>query len=248
MASAIRNGIRLRYETRGSGPAILFLHGFTATRALWSAQMAALPGSLTGIAMDLRGHAESESGPQDTYSIRSLAADALAVLDDAGCETAIIAGHSLGGMIAQHMAVHCPSRVSGLVLSSTTCLAPDPQRFKPLIEGAIALADMPEEERAAHPLLCHSVPLDAATAWGCGKAILNLKRYDLELSPFTKPALVIFGDDDSDNIKDGSALLAKALPAAVKLEIPGSGHVPQLSHTDVYTAALSEFLNDAAAS
>jgi pimeloyl-ACP methyl ester carboxylesterase len=248
MATVRRDGVSLVYERRGTGPCLLFLHGFTATRALWSGQMDAFADTHTCIAMDLRGHGDSASGPQESYSIGSLAGDALAVLDDAGFESATVAGHSLGGMIAQHLAVHHADRMGAVILSSTTCRGPERERFEPLIKGAIALADMPEEDREADPLLRHSSPITAATGWGCGEAIMGLAPYDEQIGSFAKPALLVFGTDDSGNIRDGSALLAAALPGAKTVEIAGAGHVPQLSHAAAYNAALADFLAASAAS
>ncbi len=232
---------------KGSGMPVLFLHGYTASLAMWSATVDALSGAYNCLTMDLRGHGKSQSASRESYSLAAMAEDALRVLNENEVEErAVIVGHSLGGMIAQHLAVHHQDRISGLVLSSTTCFAPGRERFTPLIEGAVNLAHMTPEERQADPALMHSLPLDEDTAWGCGEAIMNLPRYDLDLGDFPFPAMAIYGDQDSENILKGSKQLIAALPDWSESIIVGAGHVPQISHPEAYAEALMDFLKDIA--
>lgn len=244
MPSVRAGQVTLYYRATGAGFPILFLHGFTSTHDLWTPVTNVFSTSFRCICMDLRGHGKSSSSPRESYSLDAMAQDALRVLDDEEVYQAVIVGHSLGGMIGQHLAVHHADRVAGLVLSSTTCLAPARDAFEPLISAAISLAHMSPKERAAVPALQHSQPLDEDTAWGCGEAILSLPRYDKELETFNAPALAIYGDEDSPNIVSGSKQLVASIPTCHESIIAGGGHVPQITHTEAYTEALSDFLQD----
>lgn len=163
------------------------------------------------------------------------------VLNHDGVERAVVIGHSLGGMIGQHLAVHHQNRLAALVLSSTTCFAPPRNRFEPPIEGAVALAQMSTKDRAANPSLRHSSPLDEETAWGCGEAVMALPRYDESLTGFPFPALAIYGDKESDTILEGSRQLISAIPDCGESVIVDASHVPQITQAEAYTEALLDF-------
>ncbi|HLK45522.1 MAG TPA: alpha/beta fold hydrolase, partial [Acidimicrobiales bacterium] len=88
MPRATNEGVGIHYESTGEGPAVLLLHGFPDTGALWRHQVPALVGAgFRVLVPDLRGYGQSDK-PHDVeaYSIFNLAGDALAVLDDAGVE------------------------------------------------------------------------------------------------------------------------------------------------------------------
>ncbi len=244
MPVARHGEVELHYQTKGTGPTLLFLHGFTASLAMWDAPIKTLSKSFHCLAKDLRGHGRSQRSVRENYTLAAMADDALQVLNDDNTNQAIVIGHSLGGMIAQHLAIHHQNRLTGLVLSSTTCLAPDRERFTPLIEGAISLAAMSASEREANPALRHSSPLDENTAWGCGEAVITLPRYDKQLTNFPLPALVIYGDGDSDTILQGSKQLISSIPECPESVVVGAGHVPQITHAEAYTQALRDFFND----
>ena len=244
MVVAPRGDVDLHYQIKGSGPAILFLHGFTSSLAMWEAAIKSLAGSYRCLAMDLRGHGKSQSSARDKYTLAIMANDALQILNDAGVEQAFVIGHSLGGIIAQHLAVHHQNRLVGLVLSSTTCFAPDRERFTSLIEGAIELANMSAAERDANPALRHSNPLDPDTAWGCGETVVTLPRYDSQLTGFSLPTLVVYGDGDSETILSGSKQLIASIPDCRESVIIGAGHVPQITHAEAYAQAILDFFAD----
>src|SRR5262245_11413571 len=110
---------KLHVEVRGSGPAVLFLHGFAGSARNWRGQIRALAGRFRTIAYDARGHARSEA-PDDpgAYGAGTLVADALGVLEQAGEPSAVWVGLSMGAAVALEAALRAPAAVRGLVLAS----------------------------------------------------------------------------------------------------------------------------------
>jgi 3-oxoadipate enol-lactonase len=118
--TAALDGLDLHYEERGSGPALLLVPGIPAVASDWAPLAERLSGSRRAIAYDNRGSGRSSVTP-GPYSTASLAADAVALIDHLGIERADVFGMSLGGMIAQEMALGWPDRVDRLVLGCTHC-------------------------------------------------------------------------------------------------------------------------------
>src|SRR6266852_2712676 len=115
-----RNGdVRLAYEVRGEGEAVLFVHGLGYDRLGWGPLPGLLARDYRVITFDNRGVGESDV-PDGPYSVAQMTADAVAVLDAAGRERAHVVGVSLGGFIAQEIALTYPERVQKLVLASTS--------------------------------------------------------------------------------------------------------------------------------
>ena len=113
------NGISIAYQDRGAGEPLLLLMGLGASSLKWEPHMAVYEKFFRVIAPDNRGSGKSDKPKLETYTIREMAQDALAVLDAAGIESAHINGISMGGAIAQYIAIHYPQRVRSVVLTNT---------------------------------------------------------------------------------------------------------------------------------
>jgi 3-oxoadipate enol-lactonase len=117
--SIIRSGdADIFFESSGDGDPLLLIMGLGTDSKAWLLQVPAFSGSFRTIVYDNRGVGGS-STPSGPYSTSQMAADALAVLDAAGAERVHVLGVSLGGAIAQHLALKAPERVRSLILSST---------------------------------------------------------------------------------------------------------------------------------
>ena len=110
-------GVTLAGEQSGDGPAIMLLHGLTATRRYVVMGSSALQrAGHRVIAYDARAHGRSTPAPGRAYGYEHLAGDALAVLDAAGVRRAILAGASMGAHTAVRVALEHPERVAALAL------------------------------------------------------------------------------------------------------------------------------------
>lgn len=134
------NGVKLATYEMGTGPAVLFVHGWPEIAYSWKHQMTAVAAAgYRAIALDLRGFGASDT-PFDIaqYDIQHLTDDLSAVLDTYGVEKAVICGHDWGGVIAWPMAQLKPERVSGVI---GVCTAHFPPLAIPTIEKIAAGRD-----------------------------------------------------------------------------------------------------------
>lgn len=106
-------------DDRGSGRPVLLVHGVSHTRCVWQTFAEGLDADDRPIAVDLRGHGESEWSPEGHYALHDYAADLPATLDELGIERAVVVAHSLGGNAATLFAAAAPERVEALVLVDT---------------------------------------------------------------------------------------------------------------------------------
>lgn len=117
----IRSGdADISYEVTGEGEPLLMIMGFLADSRMWILQTPAFAEHFKVVTFDNRGVGNS-SRPPGPYTMEQMAADALAVLDDAGVDSAHVLGISMGGAIAQHVTLKAPERVRSLVLAATWC-------------------------------------------------------------------------------------------------------------------------------
>lgn len=116
------NGVRLRYELRGDGPAVVLVHGFASAIESWSTVTPALALRHKVLALDLMGFGWSERPEDGDYSPAGQARLVLALMDQLGIERASVVAHSFGASIALAMALEAPARVDRLALYSAWAL------------------------------------------------------------------------------------------------------------------------------
>jgi len=112
------NGTKIYYQERGEGEPLVLLMGFGADGNTWEKHVSVYEKHFRCIVIDNRGVGLSDQ-PEGPYTTALMAADTIAVMDDAGIDKAKVAGISMGGAIAQELCLNYPERVSALVLIST---------------------------------------------------------------------------------------------------------------------------------
>lgn len=248
-----RNGeVEIVYETFGNDPdpPLILLHGLGSSMLVWPEDMCAgfVDRGFFVLRMDHRDSGLSTVLPDGArYGLADMAADAMAVLDAAGCERAVVCGYSLGGMVAQVAATAFADRVAGLVsISSHTgepgvgdptpealaaLTAPPAATIEAQIEADLAgyrIWSNPEwrNEHAERQYLERSY----RRAWHPGaserqfKAAARSGSRAEALSALDVPALVVHGSIDTLIGPDAGRRTAELIPGAQYLEIEGMGH------------------------
>jgi pimeloyl-ACP methyl ester carboxylesterase len=259
---AENDGVRLAYDVDGAGPPLLLIHGLGYGRTGWGGLPDRLARRFSVIRFDNRGVGDSDvpSGPYDPHG---MAEDAVAVMRAAGFERAHVLGTSLGGMVAQELALSFPERVDRLVLA---CTQPAGADTMPLPQRAIdAFARFPTMEPAAGLRLMVENSLADTTVAERPELVDEVFAYRLENPPpldgwlaqaqanlgwnvvdrlgeLRMPTLVLTGT--ADNVVDpkGSDLLAERIPSARLERFVGCGHLFFWEQPQQVAAVLEEFL------
>lgn len=256
---ALPDGAVLKARDEGEGAPLLLVSGLGGTAGFWDAAAQALATEARVIRFDQRGIAGSTRGTEPV-DIALLARDALAVLDAAWVEKAVVLGHSTGGCIAQTMARIAPERVEAVVLSAAwagpsrymqalfrsrrAVLFADPQAYA---EGSVLLSYPPawlEANWTAYQTAAAKAPRDPAKADVAAERIDALLSFDgrADLSGLDLPALVLGAADDMIVPPFLQAELAAALPRARRHEFGHGGHFYPVSRTEDFAAAVAAFL------
>lgn len=120
------------YELSGQGRPVLLIQGVGAIGAAWSSQVEGLSGEFQCLTFDNRGIGKSTTSSKK-LTIEQMANDAQSVLDAGGWESAHVVGHSMGGIIAQQLALDVPQRVRSLSLLCTFSKGPEAARLTPWV-------------------------------------------------------------------------------------------------------------------
>jgi 3-oxoadipate enol-lactonase len=246
--------VRIGWERRGSGAPLLLVHGLGYARWGWEPVLEPLARSFDVILFDNRGIGESDA-PPGPYTVAELAADAAHVLDEAGVERAHVLGTSLGGMVAQELALTAPERVDRLVLVCTTPGGPEafpmPARTVQLLTSGASLRQFVENALAPEPdpelvdrILRHreatAQPLDAWSAQAAAGATFDaLDR----IGQVEAPTLILHGTEDAVVDSRNSSLLASRIPNSRVELFPGGGHLFFWEQPDHFVDVVTEFLS-----
>jgi 3-oxoadipate enol-lactonase len=252
------NGIDIRYDIAGAGPWLILSHSLATDLTLWDDQMSALASHFRVLRFDTRGHGGS-SAPDVPYDFAMLTADVLGLMDALDIERAHFCGISMGGMIAQHVALATPERIDKLILVSTTSGYPSEARamwderiagvrkkgMEPLVVPTLERW-FTAPYRAAHPevvarigALIRATP--AAGYSGSGQAIAMLDTTE-KLPALRSPTLVIVGADDAGTPPAMGRLIAERIPGARLESIPSSSHLCNVEQAAVFNRLVRDFL------
>ena len=243
----------IHWDSTGAGPPVLLIMGLGLSGGAWWRTVPVLARSLRVITFDNRGVGRSSS-PTYSFTTEAMADDAVSVLDSAGIERAHVYGISLGGMVAQQLALRHPERVRSLVLGAThpggpRVVAPEDR----VIEFFRRRSTLPQDEAAwasvaynygpdcrrdhadriaedIEARLRHPFPDGAYRAQLCAAHLHNaLPR----LRGIEVPTLVVHGRHDRVIPAGNAELLAAAIPRARLRILETSGHMYPTEEPDI---------------
>jgi len=262
-------GCRLAYTVRGAGPPVLLVQGVGVHGAGWTPQVDALSAGFRCLYFDNRGMGMSQpAGARVT--VEQMAEDARVVMDAAGMESAHLIGHSLGGLVALHLALASRERARSLALMCAFARGRDATRLTPWMlwtglrsrvgtramrrdaflrivmpPSALAGADRAALAQRLAPLFGHDLADQPPVAM---KQLAAMRAYDAtprlgELAG--TPALVMSAEHDRIAPPSSGRAIAAGIPGARYVEFAGASHGLPIQRADEVNALLLEHLRAA---
>lgn len=245
--------MRLHYAKEGSGPALLLLHGIGSNSRSFRHQLAGLADAFTVIAWDAPGYGRS-ADPAEPWSLADAADHAAGLLDELSIAQAHVLGVSMGGVIAQLVYHRHPERVQSLILVDTTSGGSSPERLQQRLHAIdtqtsrqLAEARAPQlvSAQASPELIAELADIMAEVRpAGYRHAAIALAAADVSayLPSIAVPTLVIHGTEDRVVPLETGEQLARAIPGAQLVVLPGAGHVSNQEQPEAFNTAVREFL------
>jgi pimeloyl-ACP methyl ester carboxylesterase len=263
MATVAHHVVR---QTTGAGRprAILTLiHGVGDSYTAWDEVVAHLPDGLDVIRYDLRGHGASDK-PPGPYTLEDFVSDHLDVLRGQGVQGTHLAGFSLGGMIAQAIALRAPQVVQRLVVMGSVAGRTDAERERVLERLRIVESGGPEatahvsanrwfsdEFAAAHPDVVEAqlrrLAANDPAAYRAAYRVLATNDLIEEVSAIVAPTLVMTGEFDVGSPPHMSHSLAERIPGARVEILAGQRHSILRERPEVVAAAIGAFVTEGVA-
>ncbi len=248
--------IDLHYRLDGpeTGAPLVFIHALGTRLDLWDDVVDRLPDGLRILRFDLRGHGQS-SAPEAPYGMGALVKDVEGLLDYLNIRDAVCVGLSIGGMVAQGLAVKRLDQLRGLVLSNTAAKIATPAIWQDRIaliedKGLSAIADPTLDRWLSRsnrqgPLSDRLRAMITSTSQpgyvGCCAAISGTDFYT-PTSGLRLPTLGICGTEDGSTPADLVRETVGLIPGSQFHLIRKSGHMPCVEQPEEFTARLVEFL------
>ncbi|MEI8359000.1 MAG: alpha/beta fold hydrolase [Deltaproteobacteria bacterium] len=274
MATVRVGDIDVYYEEHGGGPPLLLIMGLATDSTAWAFQLPEFARHYRAIAFDNRGVGRT-SKPAGPYSIHQMADDAAGVMDALGVARAHVLGVSMGGMIAQELALRHPERVSALVLA---CTFPEPdatvedrrsfmvgqlggevsadgelqidvaslnpllfvqQMLPAVFNPSFIASDLPKLMQVFAGALQYGFSMEAIL--GQVAAVMGHRTTD-RLHRIAVPTLVLTGDADQLVAPSNSDILAREIPGAKLVKVPGGSHGFNFETPEVFNREVIDFL------
>jgi pimeloyl-ACP methyl ester carboxylesterase len=251
------NGVNIHYEISGKGPALVLLHGWTENHKFWKLQIPEFSKNYKVIAIDLRGHGESDK-PKTGYSIQTFADDLYHMLSELEIDKVVIAGHSMGGMTALVFCLTYPEKVKALILVNTTSAGIHDTAPISLSE-TLEMIRMSGFENVVEQFFAPTffAPRTSEDLINWAKSeVLKTPQYAVEgalkaimehnvtekLSKITVPTLIIHSTHDLAIGVQMAKILHEKIPISNLQIIDGAGHHTMLEKPDEFKHAVSDFL------
>jgi len=260
MPKARIGGGDIAYDTRGAGPALLFLHAFPLGLGMWEPQASAFASSHQVIRFDARGFGGSPPG-DGLLTMERIADDAVGLLDHLDVSRAIVCGLSMGGYAAFALVRRHADRLKALVLADTRAGADSDaaraaraaQADKVRKEGSASIADavlpklVGETTHAQRPELVARLKetIAANPPRGIADALAGLAARADSTSTLREvrvPTLVVCGAEDVLTPVSESEALVRGIAGSQIQIIPGAGHLSSLENPEQFNLSLRKFL------
>jgi pimeloyl-ACP methyl ester carboxylesterase len=250
--------LRLAYEERGSGPALVLVHGFPFDRTMWIEQLKGLARIRQAVAVDLRGHGLSNDANPSEYSMDMFADDVAATMDEIGADRADVCGLSMGGYVLFSLWRRHRDRIRSLIFCSTKAEADTDEakagrdrtaalvresgmnalweQLGPKLFGPEPPATLAERVRS----MFQGMPAEVAAA----DAIAMRDRVDsaADARSIDVPVLWIHAEQDQLMPVENARATAEEIPAARFVSVPDAGHLAPMENPKVVNDAMAEFL------
>ncbi|WP_433710228.1 alpha/beta fold hydrolase [Nocardia sp. CA-084685] len=250
------------FSDHGTGPALVFIHGFLFDKRMWQPQIDHfVPLGYRVICVDMVGFGDSAT--DSNIVLMAVQARAVAaVLDACSVDSAVLIGYSMGGQVVLDFADRRPGKVAAVVLSDTFAgLDPDQGRtarlalanrlehegvrdyaeeFLPMVLSERSVRERPAVADRAREMMAAGRPAGAAAALR-GRAMRP--DYTDNARRVSVPALVVVGAEDVFDRGVLGTELAENLPQSRLTVIAKAGHTPSMERPDAFNATLSEFVN-----
>ena len=266
MPNLLANDIRIYYEERGTGPAMVWAHGLAGTWQGWDEVMSFFQKSYRVIAYDARGHGRSEIPDRpEAYSQDIMVEDMRGVLDALGITQAIVGGHSMGANVALNFALQYPERCLGVIPVGIGSGSSDPQwwqewwgkladlaeekgmaafleEMKKLPAWGSAFADPQMGEQISQTVLANSPKAIADTIRGVQKGRLSVFQLQPRLEKLSVATLVVMSEGDTP-VVECSRFLAQHIPKATLEIIPAKSHWTFTEEPEKFLQAVDQFVS-----
>lgn len=254
----LATGVRLRYAAQGdpAGPAVILLHGYSDSWFSFSRVLPLIPSTYRVYALDQRGHGDSDR-PFGGYAMRDLGADVVAFMDAMGIRSAVVLGHSMGGFVAQQVALLAPSRVKALVLVNTGVSLRHISGVAEFETAVRALSDpvsrdfarefqystvmQPVPEEFMNQVISESLKLPARVWHGLMDGMMSAEIPVRVGEPGLR-SMVMWGSNDAILPDSAREKLLGVLPDPALKMYPETGHAPHWERPELFARDLVAFL------
>ena len=253
--------MKLNYKTYGNGLPVIIMHGLFGMGDNWRSIARILEGQYQCILVDMRNHGRSPHDPEMNFEV--MANDILELMDDLGLTQAALLGHSMGGKVAMHIALHHPDRVTKLIVVD---IAPKiyPPHHNAVIHAinAIDFEQLPQRADVEKAMIFHlgndqstiqflmkniSRDDEGHLEWKANMPVIisayeHLMETIGNTGRFTGPALFIRGQQSRYILDDDLPVIATLFPHYALRTIPGAGHWVHADAPAVLAEAVRTFL------